>query len=165
MLELGRHVVERVRERHQLCRALGAYRLRRPACRQPLRRIDYLSERPGDAAREDYRDDRRERQPDSCGGEQTLQVRPPRRRARDAWSQEDERPAGDRTGGEEPLLAVGRDRPVRATRRPARQVHRRSPQGGDDDALVLPREEGPERLEVPERKQRDALALREQIRL
>ena len=171
MLELSRHVVEGLGERHELCRALGRNRAWIDAGREAAARVGDAPNRPGDPPREQKRDRRRERHADRRREQQSFEVRAPRRGTDHARSQQHESTSCDRPRGVEPVLAVHRDRAVAAARRAdsrgciAGQVLRRPVERRDDRALVLAHEERPQRFQMAEREEGDALALGEKVRL
>ena len=165
VLELVRHVVERLGERRELGRALGRDGARCDTCREALARLDDATERPRDSSCEQERDRGRERDADARRDQQPFQVRTPGCGADNSRAQQHERLSGNRPGRVEPFLPVDRKRSVAAARRAGREELRRPAERRDDDAFVLAREERSHRFEMPERQERLALALGEQISL
>ena len=88
VLELSRHVVEGLGERHELRRALGRNRARVDTCREAAARVGDAPNGPGDPPREQKRDRRRERHADRRREQQPFEVRAPCRGADHARSQQ-----------------------------------------------------------------------------
>ena len=152
----------------QLARPLDGH-VRRLAVREPAARLGDAAHGPRDRAGEEERRDRRQPDRRERAEQEPAQVGAPGRLDEVGRPEEDERAVADEPGGVERARPVHRDRPVE--RLPAAQlgravggqVRRRPVQRRLDDPLPLALEERLEAAQAPEREQRGALALGEEV--